>query len=64
MDIKYNFIRDLVKDGEIMLEYCKSGEQAANIITKPLKTNIFLKPKGMLGVIKYNEIGLREDVIK
>ncbi|XP_050946570.1 secreted RxLR effector protein 161-like [Cucumis melo] len=31
--IKYHFIRDLVKDGEVIVKYCKTQDQVADIFT-------------------------------
>jgi hypothetical protein len=52
IDIKYHFIRDLVKSEEIVLEFCKTEDQMADIFTKALKTNSFLKFKKMIGMVK------------
>jgi hypothetical protein len=52
IDIKHHYIRDLIKDKEIVVEYCTSENQRADIFTKPLKINLFLKIKNMLGMIK------------
>jgi hypothetical protein len=57
--VKHHYIRDLIKDKEIVVEYCTSEDQIADIFTKPLKTNLFLKMKNMLGMI---EPSLREGV--
>lgn len=36
IDIKFHYSRDLVKDSEIAVEFCKSEEEVADILTKPL----------------------------
>ncbi|XP_030448469.1 uncharacterized mitochondrial protein AtMg00810-like [Syzygium oleosum] len=59
IDIKYHFIRDLVKSEEIVLQFCKSEDQVADMFTKPLKTDSFLKLKRKHG---QDELGLREAV--
>ncbi|KAL5802513.1 hypothetical protein ACOSQ4_030818 [Xanthoceras sorbifolium] len=41
IDIKFHYIRDLVKENEIAMEFCKSEEQIADILTKPLKAETF-----------------------
>lgn len=50
--IKYHFIRDLIKNknGEIVVKYCRSQEQASDIFTKPLKAEVFKDLKAKLGV--------------
>ncbi|KAK9698049.1 hypothetical protein RND81_08G079100 [Saponaria officinalis] len=52
IDIKYHYIRVLVKGGDIELEFCGSQEQVADIMTKPLKKELFEKFKAMLGILK------------
>ena len=49
--IKYHFVRELVQDKEIRLEYIHTKEQIANIFTKPLSKDAFLYLRGKLGVI-------------
>lgn len=41
IDIKY--IRELVNNKEIKLEFCRTEEQKADILTKPLKAMVFHK---------------------
>ena len=48
--IKYHFLRELVQDKEVRLEYVNTKEQIANIFTKPLP-NAFLYIRGKLGII-------------
>ena len=50
--IKYHFIRDLIKNGEIEVKYCTSEEQASDIFTKPLKLEAFRGLKTKLGVTR------------
>jgi hypothetical protein len=50
IDVKYHFLRDLTNDGVINLIYCKSEDQIADILTKPLKFSAFQKLKKLLGV--------------
>ncbi|PKI47460.1 hypothetical protein CRG98_032140 [Punica granatum] len=56
IDIKYHFIRALVKSEEIVLEFCKSKDQVADIFTKPLKANTLLKLKSMIGTVKKSSV--------
>lgn len=37
IDVRYHFLRDLCKDGVIELQFCKSEDQVADLMTKPLK---------------------------
>ena len=50
INIKYHFIRELIKDGEVYIKYCKTQDQVADVFTKALKTDSFLKMKEKLGV--------------
>lgn len=50
IDVRYHFLRDLVKDGIIELIFCRSEEQVADVLTKPLKLGAFLKLRDLLGV--------------
>ena len=53
IDIKYHYIREQVKDGEIELNFCRSEDQIADILTKPLKADLFERLKTMLGVMNF-----------
>jgi hypothetical protein len=49
-NIKLFFLREVQKDGSIILIYCKTEEQAADIFTKPLSVNKFEFLRTKLGV--------------
>ncbi|XP_072071940.1 secreted RxLR effector protein 161-like [Arachis hypogaea] len=51
IDIRVHKIRELVNEKEVVIEYCPTEEQVADIFTKPLKTELFYKLKKMLGMI-------------
>ena len=51
IDIKFHFIRNLVNEKEIVVDYCKTDEQVADIFTKALKLETFVKLKKMLGMV-------------
>lgn len=55
IDVKYYFLRDLSNGGTIKLIYCKSENQVADILTKPLKPAAFFKLRSMLGVCSIME---------
>ena len=55
ISIKYHFVRELVQEKEIRLEYVHTKEQVANIFTKPLPKDAFLYLRGKLGVIPLSE---------
>lgn len=53
IDVKYHFLRDLTNDRVINLTYCRScrsEDQVADILTKPLKFPAFQKLRKLLGV--------------
>lgn len=50
IDVRYHFLRDLVKDGTLDLKYCRSEDQLADIMTKALNLPAFTKLRKLLGV--------------
>lgn len=56
IDVKYHFLRDLTKADTIDLIFCKSENQVADILTKPLKFDIFVKLRKLLGVCTLKEL--------
>ncbi|XP_074579105.1 secreted RxLR effector protein 161-like [Curcuma longa] len=50
IDIKYHKIREWVAEKQINIEYCPSEYQVADIFTKPMKTENFLKLKKAIGM--------------
>jgi hypothetical protein len=43
LDIRYFFVTDRVKMGDLCIEYCPTGEMVADFFTKPLQGSIFRK---------------------
>jgi hypothetical protein len=56
IDVRFHFLRDLVRDGILELVHCSTQQQVANILTKPMKLNVFLKMRSLLGVHEYPSI--------
>ncbi|MCI18078.1 hypothetical protein A2U01_0039229, partial [Trifolium medium] len=50
IDVRYHFLRDLTKDNIIELVHCRSEEQLADILTKPLKLDTFCRLREGLGM--------------
>lgn len=50
IDVRFHFLRELTKSGTVELVHCNTKEQVADIMTKPLKWDDFLKLRGLLGV--------------
>ena len=53
IDVRFHFLRDLTKAEVIEVLYCKSEDQIADIMTKPLKLCTFQKLRKLLGVCNY-----------
>ncbi|PNY15934.1 hypothetical protein L195_g012642 [Trifolium pratense] len=43
IDVRFHFLRDLTKDESIELVHCRSEDQLADLLTKPLKLESFYK---------------------
>lgn len=56
IDVRFHFLRELTRDGIVELIHCQSQEQAADIMTKPLKLDAFLKLRAMMGVCSISDI--------
>ena len=50
ISIKFHFIRDNVKEGVIQMQYCKTENMTADILTKELYGEKFMKLRKMSGV--------------
>ena len=50
IDIRFHFIRELVNNKEICLEFCRSEDQHAHIFTKPLAKETFQYLRSYLGM--------------
>lgn len=51
VDIKFNFIRELVQDGQIAIEFIPSDLQLADIMTKGLPPMAFRRLRDLIGVV-------------
>ena len=54
--VRFHFLRELVKDQVVCLNYCCFEEQLADIMTKVLKLEQFERLHRMLGVVEISEI--------
>lgn len=50
IDVRFHFLRDLTREGKVELVHCGSHDQVADIMTKPLKLDAFVKLRELLGV--------------
>jgi hypothetical protein len=56
IDVRFHFLHHLVKDGILELIHCSTQQQVADILTKPLKLDTFLKMRNLLEVHEYPSI--------
>eukprot|EP00253_Pinus_taeda_P025863 PITA_25863 len=52
IDTRFHYIRELVNNGEIVLEHCRTQEQVADILTKPLDQKSFEFLRKCLGMVE------------
>ena len=50
IDIRYHYIREAIENNNIMLEYCPTEQQTADIFTKGLTKERFQKSRSMMGI--------------
>ncbi|CAL8176432.1 unnamed protein product [Prunus armeniaca] len=43
IDVRFHFLHDLIKAGTVEMVHCNSQEQIADVMTKPLKLDTFVK---------------------
>ena len=51
IEIKYEYIRDMVEKGAMKLQYIAIDEQVADVLTKPLSKVKFVYFRDKLGVV-------------
>ncbi|KAJ4723526.1 Retrovirus-related Pol polyprotein from transposon TNT 1-94 [Melia azedarach] len=52
IDMRYHYIRECITRNDVHMEYVKSRDQIADIFTKPLKQEDFIRLRNSLGVIR------------
>lgn len=50
IQVRFHFLRELVSDEIIELEFCPTQDQLADIMTKAVKLEVFEKLRGYMGV--------------
>ncbi|KAF2301756.1 hypothetical protein GH714_028913 [Hevea brasiliensis] len=53
IDVRFHFLRNLTKEGVIELVHCGSQDQVADIMTKPLKLDVFQKLRKYWEYVKF-----------
>lgn len=56
IDVRFHFLRELVKGGTIELLHCGTKEQIADVMTKPLKLDAFQELRSQMGICKAAEL--------
>ena len=56
IDIRHHFLRDSIEKDIINLDFISSENQLADIFTKPLNENTFVKLRRELGIISFKKI--------
>ena len=52
IDVKCHFLRDCVDEGQIVIEFVETGQQLADVLTKPLGRLRFMELKKMIGMVE------------
>jgi hypothetical protein len=50
INVRFHFIRELTSMGVVEVTHCQTHNQIADIMTKPLKHDVFVKLRGLMGV--------------
>jgi hypothetical protein len=59
IDMKYHYIRDLVKRKTVKLQYISTSEQVVDIMTKPFPLRQFVQLRGKIGVAENDSLAER-----
>lgn len=57
IEIKHHYIRNMVDEQEISMEYCGTNMQVADVLTKALVYEKFVKFRHLLGVQEFEARG-------
>jgi hypothetical protein len=52
VDVRYNYVKELVNEGKIKVEHIRTEDQIADVLTKCLSGNQFYKLRELLGVLE------------
>jgi hypothetical protein len=56
IETRFHFLRDQVSKGKLKLEFCSSEDQQADIMTKAVKRDQFLKLRREMGVVSFDSL--------
>lgn len=52
IEVRFHYLRDQTREGRVKLIHCGTQDQVADIMTKPLKLDTFIRLRKMLGVLE------------
>ena len=52
IDVKFHFLKDYVNGGQIIIEFIETGQQLADVLTKPLGRLRFTELKKMIDMVE------------
>ncbi|GAU46952.1 hypothetical protein TSUD_281870 [Trifolium subterraneum] len=56
IETRFHFLRDQVNKGKLSLEYCSTDDQQADILTKVVKRDQFLKLRREMGIVSFDSL--------
>ncbi|KAJ0910984.1 putative RNA-directed DNA polymerase [Helianthus annuus] len=56
IDVRFHYLRDLVNQETVQLEFCRTEEQLADGMTKPLKLDAYVQIRNKIGVQEIKQI--------
>jgi hypothetical protein len=56
IETRFHFLRDQVNKGKLSLEYCSTNDQQADILTKAVKRDQFLKLRREMGIVSFDSL--------
>ena len=64
INVRYHFVREKVKDGQVILEYISTLDMLADFITKPIPATQFRVLRGKLGIQGLKAVESSGSVVK
>lgn len=50
IEIQYHWIREIIKKGDLSIQYCPSQDMIADLLTKPLGKQLFFRLQALMGL--------------
>lgn len=64
IDTRYHFIRECVERGKILVEFVRTQEQRADILTKALARIKFAEMQQKLGIVNLEHAKIKEEIVR